>query len=108
MRLFVIPLLMLTGCATSVPVKMSFPEAPTVLMEKCPELKALSEDAKLSDVAKTVAINYTTYYQKPHTPHNNPFLYNDVGKQILEHIYSGYNSTVFAYGQTGAGKSYSI
>lgn len=63
MRLFVIPLLMLTGCATSVPVKMSFPEAPTVLMEKCPELKALSEDAKLSDVAKTVAINYTTYYE---------------------------------------------
>ena len=64
MRLFVIPLLMLTGCATSVPVKMSFPEAPTVLMEKCPELKALSEDAKLSDVAKTVAINYTTYYER--------------------------------------------
>lgn len=63
MRLFVVPLLMLTGCATSVPVKMSFPEAPTVLMEKCPELKALSEDAKLSDVAKTVAINYTTYYE---------------------------------------------
>lgn len=63
MRLLVIPLLMLTGCATSVPVKMNFPEAPTVLMEKCPELKALSEDAKLSDVAKTVAINYTTYYE---------------------------------------------
>ena len=63
MRLFVIPLLMLTGCATSVPVKMSFPEAPTVLMEKCPELKALNEDAKLSDVAKTVSINYTTYYE---------------------------------------------
>ena len=63
MRLFIIPLLLLTGCATSVPVKMSFPEAPTVLMEKCPELKVLSEDAKLSDVAKTIAINYTTYYE---------------------------------------------
>lgn len=63
MRLFVIPLLMLTGCATSVPVKINFPEAPTVLMGKCPELKALNEDAKLSDVAKTVSINYTTYYE---------------------------------------------
>ena len=63
MRLFIMPLLLLTGCATSVPVKMSFPEAPTVLMEKCPELKVLSEDAKLSDVAKTIAINYTTYYE---------------------------------------------
>lgn len=63
MKYIVIPLLLLTGCATSVPVKMSFPEAPTVLMEKCPELKFLNEDAKLSDVAKTVSNNYTTYYE---------------------------------------------
>jgi len=56
-------LLLLTGCATNVPVVMKFPEAPTVLMEKCPELKSLNEDVKLSDVAKTVAINYTTYYE---------------------------------------------
>ena len=56
-------LLLLTGCATSVPVSMKFPEAPTVLMEKCPELKPLNDDAKLSDVAKSVAINYTTYYE---------------------------------------------
>lgn len=54
---------MLTGCATSVPVKMSFPEVPTTLMEKCPQLQILSDDAKLSDVAKTVTINYTTYYE---------------------------------------------
>jgi hypothetical protein len=32
-------------------------------MEKCPELKLLEQDAKLSDVAKTVTINYTTYYE---------------------------------------------
>ena len=36
------------------------------------------------------------------------FVFNDIGKEILGHIYPGYNSTVFAYGQTGAGKSYSI
>lgn len=56
-------LVLLTGCATSVPVQMKFPEVPTVLMEKCPELKFLSEDARLSDVAKTVSNNYTTYYE---------------------------------------------
>jgi kinesin family protein 1 len=39
---------------------------------------------------------------------NNAFLFNDIGKEILNHIYQGYNSTVFAYGQTGSGKSYSI
>lgn len=43
-----------------------------------------------------------------HPPVNNSFLFNDIGKEILDHIYQGYNSTVFAYGQTGAGKSYSI
>lgn len=41
-------------------------------------------------------------------PVNNAFVFNDIGKEILDHIYQGYNSTIFAYGQTGAGKSYSI
>ena len=41
-------------------------------------------------------------------PVDNMFVFNDIGKEILEHIYQGYNATVFAYGQTGAGKSYSI
>lgn len=43
-----------------------------------------------------------------HPPVDNTFLFNDIGKEILNHIYQGYNSTVFAYGQTGSGKSYSI
>ena len=41
-------------------------------------------------------------------PVDNMFVFNDIGQEILGHIYQGYNSTVFAYGQTGAGKSYSI
>ena len=41
-------------------------------------------------------------------PVDNMFVFNDIGKEILQNIYQGYNSTVFAYGQTGAGKSYSI
>jgi len=43
-----------------------------------------------------------------HPPVNNDFLFNDIGREILNNIYQGYNSTVFAYGQTGSGKSYSI
>ncbi|KAI8826691.1 uncharacterized protein EV422DRAFT_592939 [Fimicolochytrium jonesii] len=35
-------------------------------------------------------------------------VYNAVGKDILEHAFEGYNTCVFAYGQTGAGKSYSM
>jgi kinesin family protein 1 len=51
---------------------------------------------------------YSTDDAMGHEPVNNTFLFNDIGKEILNHIYMGYNSTVFAYGQTGSGKSYSI
>jgi len=53
----------LTGCSTTVPVKMKFPEVPDKLLQKCPQLQKLGEDVKLSDVSKTVTINYTTYYE---------------------------------------------
>ena len=57
-------LVMCTGCTTP-PVIPKFPEAPTKAgaMETCPDLKKLDEGAKLSDVAKTVTINYSTYYE---------------------------------------------
>lgn len=51
----------LVGCSTTVPVTRKFPEAPQTLLEKCPELKQLAQDAKLSDVARTVVENYTQY-----------------------------------------------
>ena len=53
--------MVLVGCSTTVPVTRKFPEAPQTLMEKCPELKQLAKDAKLSDVARTVVENYTQY-----------------------------------------------
>ena len=30
---------------------------------RCPQLKTLNEEAKLSDIAKTITENYTTYYE---------------------------------------------
>jgi hypothetical protein len=53
---------LLTGCSTTVPVVAKFPEVPKHLLVKCPELNKVGDDAKLSDVAKTVTINYTEYY----------------------------------------------
>ncbi len=54
----------LAGCTTVVPVKSKFPEPPGKMsLEKCPNLQKLQEDAKLSDVARTVTLNYTTYYE---------------------------------------------
>jgi len=67
MLIFVLLLLLviviLTGCA-SVPVNRKFPEQPSrIVMEGCPNLEKIKDDAKLSDVAKTVTINYSTYYE---------------------------------------------
>lgn len=62
MKYALLLVLVLSGC-TSVPVARKFPEAPEVVLQKCPELKQLADGAKLSDVARTVAENYTTYYQ---------------------------------------------
>jgi hypothetical protein len=54
----------LTGCSTTAPVITKFPESPgKTTMESCPNLQKLSDDAKLSDIAKTVTLNYTTYYE---------------------------------------------
>jgi len=55
-------LLFLTGC-TTVPVTLKFPQVPNQLLEKCPELNKVIEDPKLSDIAKTITLNYTTYYE---------------------------------------------
>ena len=55
--------LSLVACSTTVPVTAKFPEAPGKLAtDKCPNLKKLEDDTKLSDVAKTVTANYTEYY----------------------------------------------
>ena len=55
---------LLTACSTAVPLTQSFPEAPDMLKEKCPELKIIvGEKVSIVDFTKTVSENYTTYYQ---------------------------------------------
>lgn len=65
--MFVILTIMLvsciSGCSTIVPVTAKFPEPPRYASEACPQLSKLPEQSKLSDVASTVNINYTTYYE---------------------------------------------
>ena len=60
MLLFI--LAMCAGCSTTVPVVAKFPPVPERLLEKCPNLEKLKDDPQLSDVAKTINNNYTTYY----------------------------------------------
>ena len=55
---------LITACSTAVPVTQNFPEAPDMLMEKCPELKTIQgEKISIVDFTKTVSENYMTYYQ---------------------------------------------
>jgi len=60
--LIIMVVLALTGCSTTVPVTAKFPDAPKYAMQVCPQLQKLNNEAKLSDVANTVTINYGTYY----------------------------------------------
>ncbi|XP_029943287.1 kinesin-like protein KIF1C [Salarias fasciatus] len=48
-----------------------------------------------------------------HTPDDSSFasqqqVYKDIGEEMLLHAFEGYNVCIFAYGQTGAGKSYTM
>jgi hypothetical protein len=62
-KLLLLSLLVLAGCATSVPVAVKFPEVPGELMKSCPDLKTVDANTtKLSEVLATVVDNYGTYY----------------------------------------------
>lgn len=65
MKLFAVAaVLVLSACATPVPVRQQFPVAPSVLMERCPDLLTI-DDGKNSmrDMLKVVIQNYALYYQ---------------------------------------------
>jgi len=59
---YLILVLMLVGCSTTVPVTAKFPEPPKYSLQTCPQLQTLKDGSKLSEVATTVTINYSTYY----------------------------------------------
>ncbi|XP_069466093.1 kinesin-like protein KIF1B isoform X21 [Ambystoma mexicanum] len=61
--------------------------------------------------AKTFSFDYSYW---SHTTDEDPCfasqtrVYNDIGREMLQHAFEGYNVCIFAYGQTGAGKSYTM
>jgi hypothetical protein len=64
LTIFITLAFLATGCSTVAPVTMKFPEAPgNIALTACPQLQKLAEDAKLSDISKTVSVNYGTYYE---------------------------------------------
>ncbi|XP_037088906.1 kinesin-like protein unc-104 [Pollicipes pollicipes] len=46
-------------------------------------------------------------HRRPSLP-SQERVYQDIGVEMLDHAFQGYNVCIFAYGQTGAGKSYTM
>jgi hypothetical protein len=65
MKYIIIALILcLTGCASTVPVTMNFPQVPEELRVSCPDLKTVSEGTtKLSEVVTVVTENYGQYQE---------------------------------------------
>ena len=56
--------LLLTACATPVPVTMKFPPPPGELVTTaCPPLQKLTTPVTLSELSRNITTNYTAYYE---------------------------------------------
>ncbi|XP_033253591.1 kinesin-like protein unc-104 isoform X2 [Drosophila miranda] len=63
-----------------------------------------------SEAVKRFNFDYSYW---SHDPRDSDFstqtmVYKDIGEEVLQHSFDGYNVCIFAYGQTGAGKSYTM
>ena len=76
---------MFSGCSTTVPVTAKFPVAPESLLVKCPQLEKLGNEVKLSDISKTITVNYTTYYECA-VKHDSFIEWYNVQKNIFESV----------------------
>ncbi|KAH7924836.1 kinesin-domain-containing protein [Leucogyrophana mollusca] len=71
------------------------------------------QDSKRATERKTMAFSFDKSYWSA-GPRDEPgycsqqTLYDDLGKELLDHGFSGFNACILAYGQTGSGKSYSM
>ncbi|XP_077472145.1 kinesin-like protein KIF1A isoform X5 [Stigmatopora argus] len=71
----------------------------TILNPKMPkENKSFNFDYSYWSHTTPEDINYASQLQ----------VYKDIGEEMLLHAFEGYNVCIFAYGQTGAGKSYTM
>jgi uncharacterized protein YceK len=84
-KILLIAMLLLSGCSTTVPVTAKFPDMPAKLMERCPNLQKLNDETKLSEVAKTVTVNYSTYYDCA-VKHDGIVEWYQIQKKIYESV----------------------
>ncbi|XP_037888412.1 kinesin-like protein unc-104 isoform X3 [Glossina fuscipes] len=63
-----------------------------------------------SEAIKRFNFDYSYWSHDPKDPDfsTQAMVYRDIGEEMLQHSFDGYNVCIFAYGQTGAGKSYTM
>ncbi|CAK1555892.1 unnamed protein product [Leptosia nina] len=59
---------------------------------------------------KSFNFDFSYWSHNPSDPEfsSQIMVYKDIGEEMLQHAFDGYNICIFAYGQTGAGKSYTM
>ncbi|XP_046753238.1 kinesin-like protein unc-104 isoform X15 [Diprion similis] len=62
------------------------------------------------DAIKSFNYDYSYFSMDPNDENYSSqiMVYKDIGEEMLQHAFEGYNVCIFAYGQTGAGKSYTM
>jgi len=85
LTLILLVMFFISGCSTTVPVTAKFPDVPNKLLEQCPNLQKLNDDSKLSEVAKTVTVNYSTYYDCA-VKHDAMIEWYQIQKKIFESV----------------------
>ncbi|XP_059085129.1 kinesin-like protein unc-104 isoform X3 [Tigriopus californicus] len=62
------------------------------------------------DAPKSFNFDFSYWSHEPSGPgfHGQENVYGDLGEEMLDHAFEGYNVCIIAYGQTGAGKSYTM
>ena len=61
---YLLVLLLLAGCSTTVPVKHKFPNPTPELMKKCESLKKVEGDkVAITEMLKVIVQNYSLYYE---------------------------------------------
>ncbi|XP_047495502.1 kinesin-like protein unc-104 isoform X11 [Penaeus chinensis] len=62
------------------------------------------------DATKSFNYDYSYWSHNPTDPNfaTQSDVMRDIGIEMLDHAFAGYNVCIFAYGQTGAGKSYTM
>lgn len=83
---YLLVLLLISGCTTTLPVTQKFPSLPETISSKCDELDEIEgETITLSGLSKTIATNYKKHHLCK-SKHDEFLIWYDKQKKIFESV----------------------